>query len=180
MKAVTRIPRLSVRRIMIVVAITAVALGANDMRQRWDRFRALRSMHEWNGRACSALAERHASTAAENEREAKRLRAALSSGHYAVRSGAELVAQIASNTEAAAAIERAEERKSRARPVPRRVTPEVRAGRPLSLDLRRARPARTRIARSSAIGVTSAAGVGSILRGSVVTIAADRLDRGTL
>ena len=129
MKAVTRIPRLSVRRIMIVVAITAVALGANDMRQRWDRFRALRSMQEWNGRACSALAERHASTAA-------------------------LVAQIASNTAAAAAIERAVERKSRARPVPRRVTPEVRAGRPLSLDLCRARRARARIAQRLSYGGT--------------------------
>ena len=76
---------------------------------------AAASMHEWKGRACSTIAERHASTAADNEREAKRLRAALRSGHYGVRSETELVAQIASNTEAQAAVERAAERKSRAR-----------------------------------------------------------------
>jgi hypothetical protein len=112
-----RLPRIrfTVRRIMIVVAIAAVALGANDLRRRWYRFRALRSIHEWNGRACSTMAERHASTAANNEREAERLRAALKSGHYGVRSETELVAQIASNTEAQAAIERAAERKNRAR-----------------------------------------------------------------
>jgi hypothetical protein len=108
------IHRFSVRRIMIVVAITALGLGANDLRRKWNRYRALRSMHEWKGRACLSLAERHASTAADNEREAKRLRAALRSGQYAVRSGAEIVAQIASNTEAQATIERAEERKYRA------------------------------------------------------------------
>jgi hypothetical protein len=112
-----RLPRIrfTVRWIMIVVVYAAVALGANDLRRRWDRFHALRSMHEWKGRACSTMAERPGSTAADNEREAERLRAALSSGHYGVRSETELVAQIASNTEAQAAVERAAERKSRAR-----------------------------------------------------------------
>ena len=112
-----RLPRIrfTVRWIMIVVVYAAVALGANDLRRRWDRFHALRSMHEWKGRASSTLAERHASTTTDNEREAKRLRTALKSGHYCVRSETELVAYIASNTEVAAAIERAAERKNRTR-----------------------------------------------------------------
>jgi hypothetical protein len=112
-----RLPRIrfTVRQIMIVVAIAAVALGANDLRLRWNRYHALRSEHEWKSRSCLSLAERHAATAALNEREAQRLRAAILSGQYPVRSAAEGVGQIASNTAAAAAIERSAEEKLRAR-----------------------------------------------------------------
>ena len=112
-----RLPRVrfTVRQTMIVVAIAAVALGANDLRLRWDRFRALRSTHEWKWRSCLRLADLHAATAALDEREAERLRAAILAGHYPVRSAAETVGQIASNTEAAAANERSAEKKLRAR-----------------------------------------------------------------
>jgi hypothetical protein len=111
------LPRLqfTVRRIMIVVAIVAVALGANDLRRRKVRYDALRSTHEWRGRSSMSLAELHASTAAANEREVERLRAAVRSGHDTPRPEAEAAAQITSNIEGAAAIERAAERQFRAR-----------------------------------------------------------------
>jgi hypothetical protein len=48
-----------------------------------ERVLALRSVHEWSARACSDLAERHASTAAGIEREVERLRAAAYSGRDA-------------------------------------------------------------------------------------------------
>ncbi len=110
-----RLPRIrfTVRRIMIVVAIAALALAANDLRLRWDRFRALRSSHEAKWRGCLILADLHAATAAQDEGEAKRLRAAILSGQYPVQSAAELVAHIALNTEAAAASERLAEEKLR-------------------------------------------------------------------
>jgi hypothetical protein len=113
-----RLPRIrfTVRRIMLIVAITAVALGANDLRLRYQRYRALSSVHEWTGRSCSTMAERHAATAAGNEREAERLRAAIRSDreskHPQVVQG---ILQIAANTAAQAEVERAAERKFRAR-----------------------------------------------------------------
>jgi hypothetical protein len=105
----------TVRRIMIVVAIAAVALGANDLRRRNNRYDALRSTHEWGGRSSISLAELHASTAAANEREVERLRATDRSGHDGQRLEAEAAIQITSNIEAAAGIERAAERQCRAR-----------------------------------------------------------------
>ena len=105
----------TVRRMMIVVAIAAVALGANDLRWRRDRYDALRSTHEWRARGSSTSAEGHSSTAAANEREVERLRAAIRAGHYPLRPAAEAVAQITSNIEGAASIERAAERQFRAR-----------------------------------------------------------------
>ena len=110
------LPRLqfTVRRMMIVVAIAAVALGANDLRRRRDRYDALCSTHEWRARGSSTSAEGHASTAAANEREVERLRAAVRSDHEAPRQK-EFVAQIISNIEGAVAIERAAERQCRAR-----------------------------------------------------------------
>jgi hypothetical protein len=112
-----RLPRLqfTVRRMMIVVAIAAVALGANELRRRKDRYDSLRSTHEWRGRSSISSAEFHASTAAANEREVERLRAAVRSRNHASRPEAEAVAQITSNIEGAAAIERAAERQFRAR-----------------------------------------------------------------
>jgi hypothetical protein len=111
------LPRLqfTVRRMMIVVAIAAVALGANDLRRRKVRYDALRSTHEWRGRSSMSLAELHASTVADNEREVERLRAAVRSRHEAPLREAELVAQIISNIGGAAAIERAAERQCRSR-----------------------------------------------------------------
>ena len=108
-------PRFTMRWMMIVVAVAAVALGAIDVWRRQDRFLALRSNHEWSARGCLAMAESHASTAAGNEREVERLRAAATSGDGAMRRQAELSAQITANIEAQAAVERAAERKYRAR-----------------------------------------------------------------
>ena len=111
-----RLPRIrfSVRLMMIVVAIAAVALGANDVRLRRNRYLDLRSMHEWTGRACLTLAEAHASTAAANEREVKRVRASLSSSPDTNRQQAALTERITSNIEAQAATERAAEQTCRA------------------------------------------------------------------
>jgi hypothetical protein len=100
---------------MVVVAIAAVALGANDVRLRRNHILSRLSHHEFNGRVCLSMAERHASTASDNEREAARLRAAISSGHYASRQTVDAVAQVASSTEAAAASGRAKEQQCRAR-----------------------------------------------------------------
>ena len=100
---------------MIVVAIAALALAANDLRLRRQRYLALRSNHEWSGRAQSTMAEGHASAAAQNEREAARMRAAISAIRDPTRIHLEYNAQIASNIEAAAAAERAAEQKCRAK-----------------------------------------------------------------
>jgi hypothetical protein len=99
---------------MIAVLIAGLALGANDLRRRRDRFLSLRSLHESSGRAAVARAEMHAATAAGNEREARRLRTAIRSGDTARQLRADLIAEIASNIEAAAESARAAERKLRA------------------------------------------------------------------
>src|SRR4051794_33451897 len=74
-----RLPRLrfTVRRMMVAVAAVAVVLGVNDLRRRRNRFLGLRSTHEWSWRGCSYRAGWDAETAAQNEREAERIRAAL-------------------------------------------------------------------------------------------------------
>jgi hypothetical protein len=98
---------------MIVVAIVALALGANDLGRRRERYLALRSHHEWSGREKSTMAERHASVAAQNEREAARMRAAISSVHDPTRIHMDYNARIAASIEAAAAVGRAAEKRCR-------------------------------------------------------------------
>jgi hypothetical protein len=100
---------------MIVVAITALVLGANDLRLRRDRFLDLRYSHEWRCRASLSEASRHASTAADNEREANRLRVAIASSSAPKPPGTDGRLQSALTIEAAAASERAAEQKCRAR-----------------------------------------------------------------
>ena len=60
------------------------------------------------------MAEAHASTAAANEREVKRVRASVSASKDMNQKQAELIEQITSNIESAAANERAAEQKCRA------------------------------------------------------------------
>ncbi len=99
---------------MIVVALAAVVLGANDVRMRRDRFLAQRSIHEWKGRACLTMAAAHASTAAANEGEVKRVRASLNARKDMDQRQAKLIEQITANIESAAASDRAAEEKCRA------------------------------------------------------------------
>jgi hypothetical protein len=110
-----RLPRVrfSVRMMMIAVAIAALTLGANDVRLRRERYLALRSNHDWSARGRLRLAESHASVAAQNEREAARMLAAISSIRDPTRVHLEYNVRIASNIEAAAATERAAEQKCR-------------------------------------------------------------------
>lgn len=112
-----RLPRIrfTVRRLMVAVAVAAVALGANDLRRRRERFLTLGATHKGNARVCVSSADWYASTAAANEREAERLRAALRSNDGAKGPHVQFASQMASTIEAAAADQRAEERKHRDR-----------------------------------------------------------------
>src|SRR4051812_3874739 len=100
-----RLPRvrITVRRMMVAVAVIAVTLGANDLRLRRNRFLDLSRTHEWTARGCVSRAEGYASTAGQNEREAERIRAALRAEHDPLRLRLDLVAQQARTIAAAGA-----------------------------------------------------------------------------
>jgi hypothetical protein len=99
---------------MLIIALAAVALGANDLWRRRERYLALKDFHEGNVRAQSMMALRHAEVAAQNEREAKRFRAAILADREATKTQKDVSLEIAANIKAAAEAERDAERKCRA------------------------------------------------------------------
>jgi hypothetical protein len=93
---------------MALVAIVAILIGADRMRQWRDHCLALRSSHEMRERFCLLQAQGHASTAEQDEGEAKRLRDAARDHPD------EPFNRIADACESQAAVERAAEQTQRA------------------------------------------------------------------
>jgi hypothetical protein len=103
-----RLPRYRLRTPMLAVAAVAIVLGADGVRRRRDRFLALRSGHEAKEHSRPYLAEAHTATAAQNEGEARKHRAAARSRPR------EPHAEFAETFEAVAGAGRAAERRHRA------------------------------------------------------------------
>jgi hypothetical protein len=78
-----KLPRFTVRGMMLAVAVIAIVIGADNMRRRRDHYLEARALHELMERNYREAADFYASSADQNERESRRLRAAgvPSEGH---------------------------------------------------------------------------------------------------